>query len=162
MAELVYNYGRLVLGDGQVSLTTEGAVAASSFHVMLVSTDYLDVTDATIIDQDFVLSAANTSQCAAHFEAATSGNYSRQTLGATTANEDDTGNLAYFDAADVTFSSVSSGAGVIGAAVIFCDLTGNDSEAPLIAKYDTNFPVTPNGGDITLQISTGGWLQYST
>ena len=126
-----------------------------------MTTDYLDLTDAVLINHDFAL-FATTSFSVVHFEAATSSNYSRQTLGATTANEDDAGNLAYFDAADVTFASVSSGTGVIGAAVIICALTANDSESPLIAKYDTNFPVTPNGGDITLQISTGGWLAYTT
>ena len=55
-----------------------------------------------------------------------------------------------FDAADITFTSVTS-TNVIGALVIFKD-TGTASNSPLIAFLDTGsgLSITPNGGDITV------------
>lgn len=168
MAELVYNKGREGLATGRIALTTDGtpgAGASTVLGVMLVTTGYLDLTDATIIDKDFL--DDGTTDDPASYEIPTTSNYARATLGARTVTEDDTGNNAYIDVADVTFSSVSSGAGVIGAAIIFSPATSETVAAGatasfLVAKYDTGFPVTPNGGDITIQWSTGGILQFTT
>jgi len=58
-----------------------------------------------------------------------------------------------FDADDVTFSEVTGD--TVEALVIYKD-TGTPSTSPLIAYIDsgTNLPVTPNGGDITIQWSS--------
>ena len=58
------------------------------------------------------------------------------------------------DAADVTFSSVTGAA--CGAVVLFRD-TGLAATDELIAYIDsaTGLPVTPNGGDITIEWDTG-------
>lgn len=56
-----------------------------------------------------------------------------------------------FDAADVTFTAVS-GSQVVSL-VIYID-TGSAATSPLVAFLDTgitNLPVTPNGGDISIQ-----------
>lgn len=167
MAELVYNLARRRIADGLVQLGTEanGAAGTTVLGCMLVSTDYLDLGDGTIIDLDFV--ADGTTQSTTPYEAATSSNYARQTVGARTITEDDVGNRGDIDVADITFSAVSSGAGVIGAAIIFSvassgTLNTESTAMILISKYDTGFPVTPNGGDITVQWSTGGILQFTT
>lgn len=59
-----------------------------------------------------------------------------------------------FDAADVTFASVASGPS-IEAVVLYKD-SGTASTSPLIAVIDTatGLPVTPSGGDITVQWGT--------
>lgn len=62
-----------------------------------------------------------------------------------------------FDAADVTFSSVTLGPNC-EALVIYCD-TGSAATSPLIAYLDTGIsgmPVTPNGGDITVVWNNSG------
>jgi hypothetical protein len=74
---------------------------------------------------------------------ATSGNLSSVTITGGTAN-----------AANVTFSSVT------GAQCSYIGMykdTGTSSTSPLILLLDTatNLPVTPNGGDITVQWDTG-------
>ena len=51
---------------------------------------------------------------------------------------------------------------VIFAAASSGTITAESTAAILVAKYDTGFPVTPNGGDITVQWSTGGILQLTT
>ena len=63
--------------------------------------------------------------------------------------------LGVFDANDVTFAAVSAGA-VAEGVVIYKD-TGSAATSPLIAYIDTitGFPVTTNGGDITIQWDAG-------
>lgn len=61
-----------------------------------------------------------------------------------------------FDAADVTYSSVTGDS--VEALVIYID-TGTASTSRLVAYLDTGWtglPVTPNGGDITLQFDAAG------
>jgi len=59
-----------------------------------------------------------------------------------------------FDAADITFSTVSGA--TVEALVIFLD-TGTPSTDLLLAYIDTatGLPVTPNGGDIVIQWDAG-------
>lgn len=62
--------------------------------------------------------------------------------------------LGVFDAADVTFPTVSGAS--VEALVIYKD-TGNAASSPLIAYMDsaTGLPVQPNGGDINIAWSNG-------
>lgn len=75
-----------------------------------------------------------------------------QTLTSKTVNSPVSG---VFDAADVTFTSVTS-TNVVGALVIFKD-TGTASNSPLIAFLDSGsgLSITPNGGDITVAWDNG-------
>lgn len=61
-----------------------------------------------------------------------------------------------FDAADVTYTGVSGSSAE--ALIIYID-TGSSATSRLVAYLDTgwtNLPVTPNGGDITLQFHASG------
>jgi len=63
--------------------------------------------------------------------------------------------LGVFDAADITFSSVT---GDQSEALIIYRHTGTDATSELIAFIDTGvtgLPVTPNGGDITVTWDSG-------
>ena len=65
-----------------------------------------------------------------------------------------------FLAANVTFTLVAAGASDFY--VILYKWTGSDATSPLLVKYDSgqNLPVTPIGGDITVQADpTLGWFQ---
>ena len=67
-----------------------------------------------------------------------------------------------FDAADVTFSSVS---GSTAEAIWFWIDTGTPSTSRLIHYLDTGvtgLPVTPNGGDINLNFNASGILTISS
>ena len=59
-----------------------------------------------------------------------------------------------FDAADVTFTSVT---GDQAEAIVLYKDTGAEGTSPLICYIDTgtNLPVTPNGGDITVSWDNG-------
>lgn len=61
-----------------------------------------------------------------------------------------------FDAADITFTAVSGNS--VEAIVIYID-TGTPSTSRLVAYMDTGFtglPVTPNGGNITINWNASG------
>lgn len=63
--------------------------------------------------------------------------------------------LGVFNAATTTWSAVT---GDQSEAVVFFKDTGNANTSPLIAYVDSassGLPVTPNGGDITLNFDTG-------
>lgn len=144
--------------------STEVSIEASTFKAMLYSTDYLDVATTERMDQDFVLNAANSSNSAEAFELSTVGGaYDRVTLGARTITEVDARNAVEIDSVDSTFTSVSSSAGIAGGMALMAELAAVDSSGQVLAAfYDFATPVTPNGGDITVQYSTGGWLEFLT
>jgi hypothetical protein len=66
-----------------------------------------------------------------------------------------------FDAADPTFSTVP--AGEISEGVVIYKDTGNPATSPVIAYIDTitGFPLTTNGGDITIQWDNGAFKIFS-
>jgi hypothetical protein len=166
VAETTFNFAKLKIADGTIILTTAGGNTETSKYVLFVSTSYGAVSNFE--DQDYLLTGTTT-ESIAHFEASSGnmGSSARQTIGASTATEDDTGNLAYIQASStVTFSAVSSGvyaSGNLGAAVVFAEVAASDSSGRIpIAFYDTGFPVAANGGDVTVQFSTGGYLQLTS
>lgn len=66
-----------------------------------------------------------------------------------------------FDAADVTFTAVTSGS-TVKAVVIWKD-TGTPSTSPLLVYIDTitGFPLATNGGDITVTWDNGSYKIFS-
>ena len=66
-----------------------------------------------------------------------------------------------FDAADVTFTAVTSGS-TVKAVVIWRD-TGTPSTSPLLVYIDTitGFPLATNGGDITVTWDNGSYKIFS-
>lgn len=63
-----------------------------------------------------------------------------------------------FDSADPTFTAVT---GDVSEALIMYIDTGVSSTSRLVAYIDTgisNFPVTPNGGDINIVVNASGWF----
>lgn len=66
-----------------------------------------------------------------------------------------------FDAADVTFTAVTSGS-TVKAVVLYKD-TGTASTSPLLVYIDTitGFPLATNGGDITVTWDNGSYKIFS-
>ena len=75
--------------------------------------------------------------------------------------EDTGNNRGEFDATDLTFSSLGAGTRQIAGALVYKFVTNFNSSIP-IAWIDTGgFPITANGGDITLQWNAEGILQLT-
>jgi len=128
MANALYDLGRQAFLEGGIAWLTD--------NIKLVLVDAGDYTVNLVTDEflDDVPSAARV---------ATSGNFASKTSTAGVA-----------DAADVTLSAVSGDQSE--ALVIYRD-SGAEGTSELIAYIDTatGLPVTPSGGDITIQWDSG-------
>ncbi len=86
----------------------------------------------------------------------------RKTLASKTISANDTSDRVEFDAADVTWTALGppSGGPTLAAAVILKEIT-NDAASPMFCYQDfTDTQV--NGGDVTLQFASGGFMQINT
>lgn len=90
------------------------------------------------------------------------GSYSRQTLSSVTITQDDVDDEGVLDAADVTFSSLST-ANDIQAVFIYKQVGGDDTtpgDDPLVAVYDdasvADLPIATNGSDLSVPFATEG------
>lgn len=81
------------------------------------------------------------------------GGSGRLTLSSKTITVDKANDRSAFDAADLTWSSID--VGDVGALLTIIEdhlgTAGNDTETRTVSHHDTNFPVTTNGGDLTVQ-----------
>ena len=83
--------------------------------------------------------------------------YARKTLTGEATSQDDVNNRAEGDANDPTWTAIN--AGTAAAAILFAFVT-NDADSWLIAHIDTGgFPITTNGGDLTIQFNAEGVIQ---
>lgn len=118
-------------------------------------------TDATIRDLDTLAAC----EAATSLAEATNSGYTRVVLDdtdITSFGPDDTNDRVDIDVADFTFSAVSAGDVWTDLGLFYdSDTTaGTDSNIELLAWYD--FAVTPNGGDITAQVATGGFFRATS
>ncbi len=128
MADAIYGITRKAFLDGGIDLLTDDIrvilVDAADYTVSIDTHDFLDDIPAGA-------------------RVATSGAMTSKTT-----------TLGVFDAADITYSSVT---GDVSEALVIYRHTGVESTSELIAYIDgaTGLPVTPNGGDITITWDSG-------
>ena len=128
MADALYGLGRQKILEGSINILTD------DIKTVLVDT----ATYSVSIDVDEFLDDIPVGE-----RVATSGNMASKTS-----------TLGVFDAADITFSSVT---GDVSEALVIYKDTGVAATSPLLAYIDgaTGLPVTPNGGDITITWDSG-------
>jgi hypothetical protein len=69
-------------------------------------------------------------------------------------------NLLQFDGDDIVLSSVPDGQGSFDLLIVYKD-TGVEATSPLLGKFDISPAITPNGGNITLQIHANGLIEVT-
>jgi hypothetical protein len=135
MADLFYNKGKFLIGSGAIS-------TASDLRCLLVNTSYSPDPDHNFVSDV----SAN--------EISVSG-YARQTLANKTITEDDTNDVAKFDADDVAFAGLTAGQ-TVGAAIVYRH-NASDNAAELLGYFDLTNTLT-NGGTINVVwAATGVW-----
>lgn len=139
MANALYNRGKKLILDA-TDLTT------ADLRVLLLKSGSFDA------DHNFVsdLTPGTNEQ--------SGGTYVRKALANESVTEDDTNNIAKFDADDVTWTALSVTSGNVTAAVVY-KYNAADASAELVAWIDTMtpaLPFTPNGGDWTIQWHANG------
>lgn len=143
MVNIVMNEAKESIFDRNIDLI------ADTIKAMLVTATYSPNADEQFIDEAGADDAV---------DGRASGT-TDQTIGGKVTGKDLTGDFAYFDGNDVTFTAVTAGAAVVGV-VVYKD-TGTATTSKILGFYDIA-DVTPNGGDITIQWATpanGGILK---
>lgn len=83
--------------------------------------------------------------------------YVRKTLAGEATSLDNVNDRAEGDADDVSWTGIN--AGTAKAAIIYVQVT-NDADSYLVCYIDTGgFPITTNGGDLTVQFNAEGVIQ---
>jgi len=147
MADLTYNKGREAHFRGTLSMSTD------TINVAFVSTAY--VADK---DHEYFKIAGSTVDPATLESTGAGYSTGGAVLASKASTYSSTGDLAIFDAANSTWGGLDIG--TIGGAVIY-KVEAATSDAVLIAYINSTaagFPLVTNGGDLTIQWSTGGIL----
>lgn len=159
MADQVFN---IALGSvaGYYRRVDGNDPANSALVIVLLAASGIE-SDATLKDKDTLADLVS----GATNEATNTG-YARKVLtdsDLTAFAPDDANNRVDLDFPDQTWTSVANdGTGAIGDAVVCYDgdtTGGTDSNIEPLTMHD--FAVTPNGGDITLQVAAVGFFRAS-
>lgn len=154
MADFVYNQAATEILDSSQDLlaNTIKVGLSSSTHVPNRDDDHADEAGADdFIDGEL----SGTGYVAGH---AGSG---RLTLASKTVTVDKVNDRAEFDAADVTWTGID--AGTAAQATLLHEAGADDTTTNVIANIDSGgFPITTNGGDLTIQWNAEGIIQAST
>lgn len=143
---LVYNLFKSLNAKGDLDLLND------NIRIMLVDSSYVANQDDDKVDAG----GANDP-----IDAELSGaGYCRITLAGRTIVEDDANDRAEYDADDVTWPGLN--AGTADAALIIKESAIGDTQSILIMQVNTGgFPITTNGGDLTIQFNAEGILQLT-
>jgi hypothetical protein len=149
MASVIPNKCRTLLLNTGINLLTD------TIKVMLVSNTY--TADK---DHDFVssITGGTSKELTGTGYTAGFGGSGRKTLASKTVTQNNSTDVAIFDAADVTWTGIN--AGTVGYVVVIKEVT-SDSDSPIIAIHDLATDVVTNGGDYTVQWASDGVLKLS-
>jgi len=144
MADIIYNKAKAQIFKADMDLDGD------TFEVALLeASGDQDPDDATV---QAVLARAGTTEL-------TSTGYSRQALSSLAVNQDDTNDRAEWDAADVTFSSVSQAASEQVVGYLVYKKVTDDSDSIPVLLVDSVANITPNGSDIKITWNAEGIMQ---
>lgn len=139
MSNVIYtNFRNAALGGGSL-----GPIDMDSDTIKVILGD----------SADYTFSAAHTNLS----QLASAARVSTATLSGKTVGTVGTG---VFDSDDPTFTSVT---GDQSEFIVLYKDTGTEATSPLIAYYDTftsGMPITPNGGNCVLTVSSAGWFSF--
>lgn len=148
MADVVYQALKRGLADGTINLTSD------TLKVLLVTSSYVANPDHDFLDEgganDIIDHEINVTGYTRGF-----GGSGRKTLASKTFATDDANDRARFDAADIVWTSLGTGA-TIDAAILVKEITNDTASLPLIYFDLTATPT--NGGDYTLSWDALGLL----
>ncbi len=149
MANFVYNVACKQLLDGDLDFNAPNDIRV----LLLESATDENKDDATV---QAVLARAGTTEL-------TSTNYARVALANETTSQDDTNDRAEFDADNAVFSGVSQATTETVVALVVYKHVTNDTDSIPIAFIDgaAEFPLTPNGSDITVTWDAQGIIQLA-
>ncbi len=149
MADFVYNQaaGEMIQGGTALDVLADALVK----WMLLDSVSYAADRDDELVDAGGANDAIDHEMSGTGY-AAGYGGAGRHALASRSITINDASDRAEFDAADETWTAIDAGT-VEQVLIIKEDHLGavDDTDSRLISHHDTNFPVTTNGGDLTIQ-----------
>lgn len=152
MPSYVYTKAAEEIANGTIDLLTD------TIKAMLVNSTYTPSKSDTVVDaggaNDPVDAEINVTGYTRGW-----GGAGRKSLASKAINLDNTNNRAEFDASDLTWTSLGSGA-TIAAMILIKEGVSNDTTSRLIAYLDVTDTST-NGGNITFTFDAEGIIQFA-
>ena len=150
MVDFVYNTagGEMIQGGTALDVLADAKVK----WMLIASTSYAADRDDDLVDAAGANDAIDHEMSGTGYVAGYNG-AGRHVLASRSITINKTSDRSEFDAADETWTAIDAGT-VEQALVIKEDhlgVAGNDTETRVISHHDTNFPITTNGGDLTIQ-----------
>lgn len=153
MADFVYNTGGGDIGmDANINIQSDALVKA-----MLVTSSYVANRDNDFVEEG--VNDANEHELSGTGYTAGFGGSGRKVLASKTITVDKANDRIEFDCADIVWTAIN--AGTPSQMLIIRELT-NDLGTALLSHHDSGFPVTTNGGDLTVTIDAEGLIQERT
>lgn len=152
MANFVYNRAAYNIARGNLNLSS------ATLKMMLVTSAYTPNRDHDFIDMGGASDPADAELSGTGY-AAGFGGAGRKTVANKAFSEDDANDRGEMDCDDITWPGINAG---IAAAAILIRENTTDADSDLIAYFDSGFPKTTNGGDLTLVVNAEGLLHFST
>lgn len=153
MASITSNRLRYLLLQGAAGSPALN-LTSDTIKVMLVNTSYVPDKDHNFVSS---ITSGVTKELSGTGYTGGFGGSGRKTLASKTISQDDTNDIAYFDAADVTWTGIN--AGTIGWIAVIKEIT-SDADSPILAVLDPADLAT-NGGDITAAWPTDGLFKLA-
>lgn len=158
MASIVYQSGLAKL----LGMATAMSYLSDTIKVMLIgtATAYTPNKDKDFVDEGGANDPTDAEISTTNYTGGFGGS-GRKTLASKTIAANDTSDRVELDAADVVWTALGppSGGPTLALAIIIKEVT-NDAASPMICDQDFTDTVV-NGGDVTLQFASGGFLQIN-
>jgi hypothetical protein len=156
VANFVYNRAATRIGSDALQLST------STLKVILVTASYVANRDHDFVDMGGANDPIDHELNGVTNYTRGFGGAGRKTVANKVFTEDDANDRGELDVDDVVWTALGAGGqGDVAAAILIKENT-NDADSELISYYDSGFPKTLNGGDLTVQVNAEGLLQFST
>lgn len=153
MPTFVYNKAAEEIATGTIDLLSD------TIKTMLVNSTYSAARTDLVVDAGGANDALDAEISVSGYTGGWGGS-GRKSLTSKTLTVDQPNNRAEFDAADLTWTALGSGA-TIAAMILIKEGGSNDTTSRLIAYLDVTDTST-NGGDITFTFDSQGIIQFST
>jgi hypothetical protein len=153
MPSFVYNKAAEELANGTIDLLTD------TIKTMLVTSQYSPARTDLVVDAGGANDAVDAEINVTGYTRGWGGS-GRKTLGTKVVVVDQANNRAEFSAANLTWTTLGSGA-TIAAMIVIKEGVSNDTTSRLIAYLDVTDTPT-NGGDIAFTFDAEGIIQFST
>lgn len=157
MADFIYNTGKLRMWAGA---TGEVDVINDTIKCMALETDTGEDKDDEFIAT--IITAGGVEVTSTGYTSGF-GNAGRLTLASKALAVNQSTDLAWFDCANLVWSSISQAGSEVWAALVLIKEITNDAASVVLCHIDsaTGLPLTPNGSDITATIDAAGIMQVT-